>query len=269
MLPRFLQRLAARLTGSAPPPEPPAKGAAATSTSTLKKGDVLAYRNANAWRTVWVLEVDPWPDGTSVAHCLSYQQLDEKPTVESLKHAEVLIWHSPIDADGVSQGSELIGNRQPAEDDLVGFAEYLKLTDFPRYLELMGQDGQEIVRQANAHYLRGNELCEQGRKEEGIAEYDAAVELFPLFFEAIDNRAFTRMELGNFQEALDDFEQSLQVNPDGEAAFFSKGECLMRLGELAAAEAIFAEGMERFPGKKALFAEFLGRVRAQQRSGNK
>ncbi|WP_432731816.1 tetratricopeptide repeat protein [Variovorax sp. W6] len=265
MLPRFLKRLAARLASPAPTPEPPAKGGPA---STLKKGDVLAYRDGNAWRAVWVLEVDPWPDGTSVAHCLSYQPLAERPTVESLRQAEVLIWHAPIDADGVSRGSELIGNRQPTEEDLIGFAEYLKLTDFPRYLDAMGKDGHEIVRQANAHYLRGNELCEQGRKEEGIAEYDAAVELFPLFFEAIDNRAFTRMELGNFREALDDFEQSLQVNPEGEAAFFSKGECLMRLGELAAAEAIFTEGKERFPAKKALFGEFLGRVRAQQRSGN-
>ncbi|MET3474941.1 tetratricopeptide repeat protein [Variovorax atrisoli] len=267
MLPRFLKRLAARFTGSTPPPETPVTGGAKT--PALKKGDVLAYRSDNAWRAVWVLEVDPWPDGTSVAHCLSYQPLDQKPTVESLKHAEVLIWHSPIDADGVSRGSELIGNRQPAEDDLIGFAEYLRLTDFPRYLELMGQDGHEIVREANAHYLRGNELCEQGRKQEGIAEYDAAVELFPLFFEAIDNRAFTRMELGDFQGALEDFEQSLQVNPDGEAAFFSKGECLMRLGQLAAAESIFKEGRERFPGKKALFDEFLERVRAQQRSGSK
>ncbi|MDR6517989.1 tetratricopeptide (TPR) repeat protein [Variovorax paradoxus] len=267
MLPRFLKRLAARFTSSTPPPETPATGGAKI--AALKKGDVLAYRSDKAWRAVWVLEVDPWPDGTSVAHCLSYQPLDQKPTVESLKHAEVLIWHSPIDADGVSRGSELIGNRQPAEDDLIGFAEYLRLTDFPRYLELMGQDGHEIVHEANAHYLRGNELCEQGRKQEGIAEYDAAVELFPLFFEAIDNRAFTRMELGDFQGALEDFEQSLQVNPDGEAAFFSKGECLMRLGQLAAAESTFKEGRERFPGKKALFDEFLERVRAQQRSGSK
>ncbi|SOD28167.1 Tetratricopeptide repeat-containing protein [Variovorax sp. YR752] len=72
------------------------------------------------------------------------------------------------------------------------------------------------------------------------------------------------MELGNFREALNDFEQSLRVNPDGPAAFFSKGECLMRLGELAAAEAIFAEGVERFPEKKALFQDFLKRVRAQR-----
>jgi hypothetical protein len=38
----------------------------------------------------------------------------------------------------------------------------------------------------------------------------------------------------------------------------------MRLGELAAAEAIFAEGAERFPEKKALFQDFLKRVRAQR-----
>lgn len=260
MLPRFIQRLAARLGGSTPTPDSPAKERPA-----VKRGDLLIRRDEQVWRAVWILEVDPWPDGTASAHCLSYQPMDVRPTADSLSKAEVSIWHAPIDAGSfLGEGYELIGNRQPGAEDLVGFAEYLKLTDFPRYLEVTGQDGKEIVSRANAHYQRANELCEQGRKQEGIAEYDAAVELFPLFFEAIDNRAFTRMELGEFREALDDFEQSLEVNPDGTAAFFSKGECLMRLGDLAEAEAIFAQGKERFPEKKALFGEFLGRVRAQR-----
>jgi tetratricopeptide (TPR) repeat protein len=260
MLPRFIQRLAARLGGSTSTPDSPMEGRLA-----VKPGDLLTRRDGQVWRAVWILEVDPWPDGTAAAHCLSYKPMDAKPTADSLKQAQVSIWHAPIDAGSFGEeGWELIGNRPPTEEDLIGFAEYLRLTDFPRYLEVTGKDGKEIVREANAHYLRGNELCELGRKQEGIAEYDAAVELFPLFFEAIDNRAFTHMELGNFREALNDFEQSLQVNPEGPAAFFSKGECLMRLGELAAAEAIFAEGVERFPEKKALFQDFLKRVRAQR-----
>lgn len=260
MLPQFIQRLAARLGGSTSTPDSPAENQLA-----VKPGDLLTQRDGQVWRAAWILEVDPWPDGTAAAHCLSYKPMDAKPTADSLKQAEVSIWHAPIDAGSFGEeGWELIGNRQPTEEDLIGFAEYLRLTDFPRYLEVTGKDSKGIVREANAHYLRGNELCEQGRKQEGIAEYDAAVELFPLFFEAIDNRAFTHMELGSFSEALNDFEQSLRVNPDGPAAFFSKGECLMRLGELAAAEAVFTEGVERFPEKKALFQDFLKRVRAQR-----
>jgi hypothetical protein len=46
------------------------------------------------------------------------------------------------------------------------------------------------------------------------------------------------------------------------AAFFSKGECLMKLGHLDEAEAIFIEGQERFPEHATQFNEFLKRTRA-------
>ena len=46
------------------------------------------------------------------------------------------------------------------------------------------------------------------------------------------------------------------------AAFFSKGECLMKLGHLDEAAAIFTEGQERFPEHASQFNEFLKRTRA-------
>ena len=88
---------------------------------------------------------------------------------------------------------------------------------------------------------------------------DNAVDLFPLFYEAIDNRAFTYMELGKVAEALQDFETSLEVNPDGEAAFFSRGECLMKLGQLLAAEAVFQEGQTKFLKIAHYLPSFLSR----------
>lgn len=273
MLTRFIQRLAARLAGSAAPaPDAPAAPVAdhakapATIRLVVKPGDLIAMRDAQGWRAVKILEVDPWPDGSAAAHCLSYKPMAEAPTVESLAHAEVLIWHAPIDAGSFGEGWTLIGNRPIAEGERIGFLEYLKLTDFPRYLEATGQDAQSVIHEANAHYQRANELCAQGLKLEGIAAYSAAVDRFPPFFEAIDNRAFTHMELGNFRDALGDFEESLRVNPDGVAAFFSKGECLMRLGELEAAEAVFAEGLTRFPEKNSLFSDFLKQARGRQAS---
>lgn len=270
MLTRFIQRLAARLAGTAAPVSdaPAADHAQAPATSRLavKPGDLIAMRDAQGWRAVKILEVDPWPDGSATAHCLSYKPMAAPPTSESLVHADVLIWHAPIDAGSFGEGWTLIGNQPTVEAERIGFLEYLKLTDFSRYLEATGQDAQAIIHEANAHYQRANELCAQGLKLEGIAAYSAAVDLFPPFFEAIDNRAFTHMELGNFRDALGDFEESLRVNPDGVAAFFSKGECLMRLGELEAAEAVFAEGLTRFPEKNTLFSDFLKQARGRRAS---
>ncbi|AKJ27044.1 hypothetical protein AAW51_0353 [Caldimonas brevitalea] len=150
---------------------------------------------------------------------------------------------------------------------MIGFVEYLKLTDFPRYISFTGQDSKEIVRKANEHYKLAYTLGDQGKRTEAIAEYSQPIELFPLFYEAIDNRAFIYMELGKIREALRDFEQSLRVNPNGMAAFFSKGECLMKLGDLKAAKDIFQEGQTRFPEQRATFTKFLEQVRALQKNG--
>jgi len=233
----------------------------------VKPGDMIVQRDKDGWVTIKILAVDSWPDGTSAAHCLTYKPVPSKPTTESLKRAEVRIWHAPIDARSFKEGWELIGNQTPTKDELVGFIEYLKLTDFPRYIDFTGQDSKDIVAKANEHYKRAYYLGDQGKRVEAIAEYSKAVDLFPLFYEAIDNRAFTYMELGKIREALSDFELSLRVNPNGMAAFFSRGECLMKLGDLAAAEAVFLEGRGKFPEHRAMFEKFLNHVRALRKKG--
>ena len=230
-------------------------------------GDLIVQKNKDGWMAIKILAIDPWPDGSAAAHCLTYESVPGKPTLESLKRISVRALHAPIDAGSFSQEWERIGNQAPSKEELAGFIEYLKQTDFPRYIAFTGQDAMEIVREANEHYSRAHVLGEQGKREEAIAEYSLAIEIFPLLYEAIDNRAFTYMELGNIREALFDFEHSLRVNPDGSTAFFSKGECLMKLGDLKEAEAVFKEGLRRFPEKRAAFTMFLERVRALQKNG--
>jgi tetratricopeptide (TPR) repeat protein len=233
----------------------------------VRPGDVIVKKDGDGWKAIKILAVDQWPDGSAAAHCLMYKSVLTKPTMRSLEQAAVLAWHAPIDAGSFGHGWERLGNQLPSKEELIGFVEYLKLTDFPRYVAFTGQDSKEIVRKANEHYQRAYVLGSQDKRVEAIAEYSKAIELFPLYYEAIDNRAFTFMELGKIHEALGDFEQSLRVNPNGVAAFFSKGECLMKLGDLKAAEAIFHEGQSRFPEQRAMFANFLEQVRALQKGG--
>lgn len=232
---------------------------------TVRPGDLIVQQGADGWSAIKILALDAWPDGTSAAHCLMYRSQASKPTADSLGTAVVHIWHAPIASASFGEGWELIGNQLPSKAELAGFFEYLKLTDFPRYLAATGQDAEDIVRKANEHYQRAHHLGGQGKRVEAVAEYAKAIDLFPFFYEAMDNRAFTHMELGDFRAALQDFEQSLRVNPDAMAAFFSRGECLMKLGDLKSAEAIFREGQDRFPEQRATFTEFLERVRALQK----
>jgi len=233
----------------------------------VQVGDIIVQQNSEGWSAIKILAVDLWPDGSYAAHCLTYQSTRTKPTIESLEKTSVRVWHAPIDAASFNNGWEKIGNHKPSVDELVGFTEYLKLTDFPRYISFTGKDAKEIVRKANEHYKLAYALGEKGKKLESIAEYSQAIEMFPLFYEAIDNRAFTYMELGNYKAAISDFEESLRVNPDGVSAFFSKGECLMKLGQLKAAKQVFAEGIQKFPDQKDIFSKFLEQVIALEKNG--
>ena len=209
-----------------------------------------------------ILCVDPWPDGSLSAHCRTYMPVAQRPVAGGLDKLEVRVGHAPIAAASFSRGWKRIANLPVLAADLDGFLVYLKLTDFPRYLQVSGHDLDAIVREANEHYRRACALGDAGKRAEAIAEYDAAIELFPMFFEAIDNRAFTFMELGDYRTALAGFEDSLRTNPEGFAAFFSRGECLLRLKQFAQAEAVFAAGLERFQDRREMFAKYLSLARS-------
>ena len=232
----------------------------------VEPGDIIVKQNdGGSWDAVKILELDRFPDGSPTAHCLTYQPMAGRPEPSSLQGLPVRIWHAPVAARSFAAGWEWIANQAVTKQDLLGFIEYLKLTDFPRYIQVSGQDVNAIVGRANEHYQRAYELGTAGKRSEAVREYSAAIDLFPLFYEAIDNRAFTYMELGRIEEALADFEASLRVNPDGAAAFFSKGECLLKLGRLAEAEAVFSAGIPRFPEHRANFTKFLALARQKQR----
>jgi tetratricopeptide (TPR) repeat protein len=239
-------------------------------TLTVVPGDVIAEQDkSGVWHAIKIIRVDSFPDGTSTAHCLSYNDALSKPGVSSLAALGVRIWHAPISASSFGRGWERICHQTVSKEELVGFIDYLKLTDFPRYIAFTGQDSKEIVRKANEHYKRAYYLGDEGKLAEAIAEYSRVIDLFPLFYEAVDNRAFTYMELGKYEEALADFELSIRVNPHGFTAFFSKGECLLRLGRLAEAEAIFSEGVKRFPEQRTNFQKYLGKDSLMRRTAHK
>lgn len=234
----------------------------------LKKGDVVTQQSENgSWSVVKVLELDEWPDGTFTAHCLTYKPTLVKPNINSLKFLEVFAFHAPIDASSFSNGWDLVGNAAPKQDELVGFIEYLKLTDFQRYADVTDQDVRELITEANKNYKNAIAAGESGDHKQALLLYSNAIEIFPLFYEAIDNRAFTHMDLGDYNQALHDFQLSLQVNPDGLTAFFSAGECLLKLENYDEAMKIFAAGEEKFPEESGLFNEFYNKAFALSKEG--
>lgn len=231
----------------------------------LKAGDVITQREESGkWAVIKVLLVDVWPDSTETAHCRTYVATASRPDLAAVRKLEVRIGHAPIAAASFREGWELVGNQLVAREELDGFVVYLKHTDFSRYLEFTGQDPDKVIHDANAHYHRALELGDKNKRAEAIDEYGKAIDLFPLFYEAIDNRGFLYMELGDWRSALLDFEESLRVEPNGFHAYFSRGECLLRLGEFAEAEKVFAGGIARFPEHAKDLAKYRDLARGKK-----
>jgi tetratricopeptide (TPR) repeat protein len=221
----------------------------------IKAGDVLVQPvpNGQGWSALKVFAVE----GGS-AHFLTYEPLAAKPDLAMLAEATVRLAHAQRGGAALAEGWELAGNQPASERELQG----LKYMDFELYVRLTGQDTGTIMRTAREHFERAGVHAAEGRRIDAINEYGKAIELYPAYTEALDKRAFSFMELGLYEKALRDLEESLYINEDGVTAFFSKGECLMKLGHLDEAAAIFTEGQERFPEHATQFNEFLKRTRA-------
>lgn len=183
-------------------------------------------------------------------HILTYSPAENLPTKEEIKHLEVLVYHSPFDKKAFT-GATLLTNIKVVAEDLIGYHEYLRQTQEPSY----------YVSIANNYYQAGLKLTDEKKQDEAIDSYSKAIDLFPPFFEAIDNRAFCKMDLGLWTDAIEDFKLSLQENPDSLLAEFSIGECFFKLGDYQNAKRQFeiAHHLDRnHPAPK----QFLDKVNA-------
>ncbi|MGW8394792.1 tetratricopeptide repeat protein [Pseudoduganella sp. HUAS MS19] len=220
---------------------------------TVKVGDVLLQPAGDGWAAAKILAVD----GTA-AHYLTYEPGADKPNLAFLAQTEIRLAHALKDAATFADGWELAGNQPATARELQG----LKYMDFDLYVRLTGQDAGTIMRSATEHFERAGVHAAEGRSIEAINEYGKAIELYPAYSDALDKRAFAFMELGLYEKALRDLDESLYLGPESMQAFFCKGECLMKLGHLDEAAALFTEGQERFPEHASQFNEFLKRTRA-------
>jgi len=231
----------------------------------VKTGDIITQRQSdNSWHVVKVLAVDEQPDNSAMAHCLTYQPSGRKPTLSVISRLEVYLHHSPVDAAEFASGWQFVGNTPSTISELSGFAEYLKRTDFQRYASVTNQDMDSLVAEANRYYQLGLSASKNQQFEDAIKWYSTAIDQFPLFFEAIDNRAFVYMDRGQYAMAIRDFQQSLEVNPTGLTAFFTIGECLMQLDRYDEASQVFEAGFAKFPDRKSLFADYYKKALAKK-----
>lgn len=199
----------------------------------FNEGDVFYTEKNDQYQIYKLLRIDT---ETNTFHVKTYAETSEIPKLDELHNVKVKIHHFPINGNGFSQ-PKLIGNQTVSEDDLEGYFVYIKST----------QNINEIVKYAKTFYQQAHELTNQNNIEAAIQKYTKAIDLMPNFYEAIDNRAFCHMDLGNWNEAIKGFNQSLAVNPNSMLAIFSIGECYFNSEQYSEAKPYFEHAAQIDP----------------------
>jgi len=180
-------------------------------------GDIFYTKTTNKYNVFKLLNIDT---EFECYHILSYSPVDTLPLATEINSLAIFVYHSPFDKKAFSNPI-LLTNKAVTADDLIGYHEYLRQT----------QDPDFYIPIANNYYKSGLALTDHKKHDEAIEAYSKAIDLFPQFFEAIDNRAFCKMDLGLWEDAIQDFKLPLQQNPNSVLAEFSIGECYFKMGD--------------------------------------
>jgi len=186
-------------------------------TTDFSVGDIFFTKFDNKYHLYKLLVIDT---EFECYHVLTYSPVDSLPSVSNIDSLSIFVYHSPFDKKTFTNAT-LLTNQILIANDLVGYHEYLRQTQEPSF----------YIPIANNYYKAGFALTDQKKLYEAIDSYSKAIDLFPQFFEAIDNRAFCKMDLGLWADAIEDFKISLQQNPKSLLAEFSIGECYFKMGD--------------------------------------
>ncbi|MBL7835317.1 MAG: tetratricopeptide repeat protein [Cyclobacteriaceae bacterium] len=209
------------------------------------EGDIFYTRIENKYHLHKVLKVDR---DFGTYHVLGYSPAEHLPDPEKVEALTVFIHHFPIDKNGF-ENPVLFKKSRVRDEELIGYHEYLRQT----------QNMDSIIEEATRYFHEGYALTDQKKHEEAIEKYTRAFDLFPTLYEALDNRAFCKMDLGRWKDAIDDFKLSLTIHPYSALAEFSIGECYLKLGDLHSAKQYFNRALAVDPDHQ-LSKDFLQRL---------
>ncbi|MBQ4838622.1 tetratricopeptide repeat protein [Pseudoalteromonas luteoviolacea] len=224
-----------------------------TSKNTLYKEGDIYIKQKDKWETLKIINVGHDNPDDITLHVTFFEHSEKKPTKSSVEKLGVLVGHTTLSIAALAEGWESIGNKPVSKSELGYFYQYLKHNNFQKYAHVTGQKVDELIALANIKYKEAYALSEQKKFNEAISLYLEALDIFPPFYEAIDNIAFIFMDNGDCPEALKYFDHSLSINPNNVTARYYMGQCYIQLREYQAAASLYKDTMEQFPDEKEAF----------------
>ena len=81
------------------------------------------------------------------------------------------------------------------------------------------------------HFNKGLDYAEDGQWENAVQEFDKAIQVDPDYAEPYYNRGYSYDELGQYQTAIDDYTMAIQLDPDYAEAYANRGNTYDTLGQ--------------------------------------
>jgi len=98
-----------------------------------------------------------------------------------------------------------------------------------------------------AYVIRGNAYYDLGQYPQALQDYNTAIHLKPDFVEAYNNRGFTYDKLGWYHQAIADYNEAIRLRKDFAYTYYNRGVVYAKLGLYSQAMGDFNEALRLKP----------------------
>lgn len=98
-----------------------------------------------------------------------------------------------------------------------------------------------------AYNNRGNAYTDKGQYDLAIQDYDESIKLNPNYAKAFNNRGVAYQKKGEYDRAIEDFDTAIKIDPDYATAFANRAETYRKKGDYSSALKDFDEALRQQP----------------------
>jgi lipoprotein NlpI len=100
---------------------------------------------------------------------------------------------------------------------------------------------------SRAFFNRGRAWSDKGQFERAIQDFDQAIRLDPNYADAFNNRGIAFSGKGDYDHAIENFDRAIALDPNFAIAIFNRGLAFQNLGRTAEVERDFARAKTSGP----------------------